>query len=277
MDRNAGTVKTPFHYSPRELVRTVKRRLKTAIKGFKPYIPKQTDLARLRKDVGRYFGLNTPEVEKKFEAYEALHNAKNYAGTLGEEKTLCFEEAFVAYVALSLTRPNVILEVGTQYGNSTRRLIDMAAQLELDSRIVCIDIEDQVRHFARNEADLLIADVTGRFRRDVLEKYRPGFVYLDAHPYFLLQEIVREMLDYQENCIMAIHDCSKGLCNPRMTIDKDDPSAITSKTGVWERYVLAEIFGIRNPMSRRLDRLDTATHRLRIFDTPHGIALLRRR
>ena len=73
--------------------------------------------------------------------------------------------------------------------------------------------------------------------------------------------------------VLAIHDCTAGLCNPRMTLAKDDPN-VTSATGTWERHVLAQRFGIGDPLSPALDRATTPTHRLTIFDTPHGLGVV---
>ncbi len=58
-----------------------------------------------------------------------------------------------------------------------------------------------------------------------------------------------------------------------MTLKKDNPG-VTSFTGIWERHVLAEIFGIPDPLSEQLDRLETATYQLCIFSTPHGLGVL---
>jgi hypothetical protein len=58
-----------------------------------------------------------------------------------------------------------------------------------------------------------------------------------------------------------------------MTIAKDDPN-VTSSTGVWERHILAEVCGCSDPLDARIDDFETASHRLRVFDTRHGLALI---
>ena len=77
----------------------------------------------------------------------------------------------------------------------------------------------------------------------------------------------------QGRAVLAVHDCGRGLCNPRMAIAEDDPG-VTSQTGVWERHVLADLFGVGDPLDPRLDAIESATHRMRIFDTTHGLALI---
>ena len=59
-----------------------------------------------------------------------------------------------------------------------------------------------------------------------------------------------------------------------MRISKEDSALITSRTGHWERHVLAEIFGVDNPLDSSLDDRETETHRLRVFETPHGLAVI---
>jgi hypothetical protein len=140
--------------------------------------------------------------------------------------------------------------------------------------VVCFDLVDCVRHFKPAvEAELILADLTGRFRCDVLEKHQPGLIYLDVHARNLLSEAVAATLAHPSPCILAVHDCGRGLCNPRMTIARDDPN-VTSSTGVWERHVLAEALGVADPLDPKLDDMETPTHRLRIFDTRHGLGIL---
>jgi glycosyltransferase involved in cell wall biosynthesis len=239
---------------------------------YTPFIPDRVDHEALVGDVARFFGLSRPEVAAEFESYRAFHDAKGYARSLGEYKTLCLEEAFLLYLTLSRFRPSTVAEVGTQHGKSTRRILDMVNLLGVGSRVVCFDRDDEVRHFDRGEAELVLGDLTGRFREQVLGAYEPGLIFLDAHPYGLLREAVTEALAAGD-CVVAVHDCGRGLCNPSMTLAKDDPG-VTSLTGVWERHVLAEVFGVADPLSGALDDVASPTHRMHIFDTPHGLAVI---
>jgi glycosyltransferase involved in cell wall biosynthesis len=241
--------------------------------AFVPVIPEQVDQERLVEEISRFFQLPRAAVETMRTMYAAFHEAKGYARTLGERKTLCFEEAFVLYVLLATSRPPTLVEIGTQHGKSTRRLLDIKTLLGLPGRVVCFDLEDQVQHFSRDEAELMVRDMRGRFAQDVLRAYEPGLVFHDVNSYCLLKEVLTQTLAHAGKWALAIHDCGRGLCNPRMTLAKDDPH-VTSSTGVWERHVLAEVFGIADPLSERLDQLETATHRLVIFGTPQGLAVL---
>jgi glycosyltransferase involved in cell wall biosynthesis len=249
------------------------RRSPAGASAFVPIIPDQVDQQRLVEDISRFFQLPRAAVETMRTMYAAFHEAKGYARTLGERKTLCFEEAFVLYVLLATRRPSTLVEIGTQHGKSTRRLLDIKMLLGLPGRVVCFDVEDQVQYFSRDEAELVVRDMRGRFAQDVLQAYEPGLIFHDVNSYGLLKEVLTQTLAHAGKWALAIHDCGRGLCNPRMTLAKDDPQ-VTSSTGVWERHVMAEVFGIADPLSERLDQLETPTHRLAIFGTPQGLAVL---
>lgn len=261
------------HYRPLLEVRNSRDGVRTAASDYRPFIPDRVDEGRLVEEAGRFFRLGRAEVEERLRSYRRFHEAKDYARTLGEYKTLCFEEAFLLSLALAAERPRTIVEIGTQHGKSTRRLIDLKNLLGLDGKIVCLDVADVVRHFAPAEAELMVENVTGRFAERVLRTYAPGLLFLDVHAYPLLREALVETLADPGRWLVALHDCGRGLCNPRMTLAKDDPN-VSSSTGVWERHVLAEVFGVADPLSERLDDLETATRRLRIFSTPHGLAVI---
>lgn len=240
---------------------------------YTPFIPDRVDHEALLQDAARLFGLGRSEVAAQFHAYRAVHDANGYARTLGELKTLSFEEAFLIGVAMARYRPRTIVEIGTQHGKSTRRILDMIRFLGLESRVVCFDVVDAVEHFDPGEAELVLDDITGRFRAAVLRAYAPQLIFLDVHPHALLKEAITETLAGATDCVLAIHDCSHGLFNPRMTLAREDPN-VTSRTGFWERHVLAEVFGVADPGSEQLDEVATPTHRMRIFGTPHGLAVI---
>jgi predicted O-methyltransferase YrrM len=242
------------------------------VNAYAPVIRADVDLAALVEGAAALFGRTRSDIEELSRRYRAFHEEKDYARTLSELKTVCFEEAFLLGVALETIRPRSVVEIGTQHGKSTRRILDMIAWFGLDCRLVSFDIEDQVRFFRLDEAELVLNDVTGRFREEVLLTRQPQLIFLDAHPYALVKEVITATMAAND-CVLAIHDCGPGLCNPRMTLARDDPK-ITSMTGVWERHVLAEIHGVDDPLSPKLDELATSTYHLRIFQTPHGLAFL---
>ena len=205
--------------------------------------------------------------------YLGLVQAKDHIKKLGQVGTLSSEEAFVIHVLARLYQPAHLIEIGTHQGKSTRRILDSIQQLQLNTTVTCFDIEDLVRYFSREEAALVLKDVTHSLASDILDAYEPGIIYLDAHPWHLLHKVIGSVLQ-RGDWILAIHDCSPILCNPDMTIPRDEPSLITMRTGHWERHVLAALLGVDNPLDTRLGNMETETHLVRVLPTQHGLALI---
>jgi hypothetical protein len=256
---------------PRKL-RRLSDRLIYRFSSYRPQLLDRIDFARLQAEAGDYFHLSPEELSTSFQRYRRFHEERGYEQSLGESRTLSFEEAFLVFLSLQRIRPEKIVEIGTQYGKSTRRILDMRPLLDLEARVTCFDILDELRFVTRDEINLVIRDISGEFRA-VLEKEGPAFIFLDARPYPLLKEVVSEFLAWslERPAILAIHDCSPGLYNPKMRLPKDQPERISSRSGVWERHVLAEVLSM--PESSLADAR-TATHHLRVFSTRHGLALL---
>jgi hypothetical protein len=248
------------------LIRRVYRRIG-------PTVAATLDHEQLQAQAADFFGLPLENVRQLFAEYRALHEQKEYARLLGESKTLVFEEAFLFFVAASLLRPQQVVEIGTQLGKSTRRLVDMLTYLKLNSRVTCFDIVNDVRFVSAAEVDLRIQDITDTFGENVLIPLAPELIFLDAHPYHLTRNAIAAYLKWSltHPCILAIHDCSPAEYVPYMLISKGDPGAIGSNTGFWERHILSELF---NTPNNKLDDLSTATHRLRVFNTPYGLGLI---
>jgi glycosyltransferase involved in cell wall biosynthesis len=241
--------------------------------GYAPVIPERVDQAKLQDGVAALLGLTTAQAMGLYRGYRALHERERYAERLGEYKTLCFEEAFVLYAVLTTRRPRSLAVVGTRDGRSARRLLDMRDALGLDAPLACFDAADRAEHLRAGEAEVTVRDLAGRFQADVLDGRPAGLAFLDVHPYALLAESVAAVLADTRGWVLAIQSCGRGLCNPHMAVARGDPD-VTTLTGLWERYVLAEAFGLADPLDTRLDEAETPTHRLRVFDTPHGLALI---
>jgi hypothetical protein len=236
-------------------------------------LPSSVDQGRVLAEAADYFHLAPAAVQAAFETYRGLHEAKGYAMTFGEARTLNFEEAFLLYLSAAQVRPAQVVEIGSQYGKSTRRILDLLASLDLDAPVTCFDVVDELQYVGHDEINLVLNDVTNTVTADILKPLAPSLIYLDAHPYSLVRNVVKEFIAWsqEKRTILAIHDCGPALYNPHMWIGKEDFRLITSKTGVWERYALGEVFGA-SPAA--VDDIRTPTHRLRVFSTRHGLALL---
>ncbi len=229
--------------------------------------------AILRRQVMEMFGMHGDEFQREIRHYRKMHETEDYERRFGEKKTLCFEEAFIIYMLMKRLRPVRIVEIGTQYGKSTRKILDASRELELRSQVSCFDILDEVQFFAPDEATLVLSDLTGRFEEVVMTGIRPDFIFLDARPYHLLKEVIGSVLMRHPGCTLAIHDCAPELCRREMNISKDD-AEVTSETGIWERHVLAELFHYANPLAIGLSDVEVRGRRMRIFSTQHGLAVL---
>jgi glycosyltransferase involved in cell wall biosynthesis len=242
---------------------------------FAPVIPLRVSQRKLADEVAEFFTLAPADVDERLRAYRAFHDAKGYSRTLGERKTLCFEEAFVLSVLLATHRPPTAISVGVGDGSSLRRLIDMKELLGIEFRVLCFDAIDQLQYCTPEEANLVVGDLQDRFTSAVLGAHAPGLIFVDVHTHPLLSEIVTQTLTRSGDWLLAIHDCGRGLCNPRISVLRNDPN-VSSGSGIWERHVLAETFGVISPLSGDLDRVATISHQLRIFTTPHGLGVIRR-
>lgn len=243
------------------------------LQSYRPVIPTAVDHSRLLLDIAASLQEPVARIETLWAHYQGLMAAKRHVSELGQVGTLSSEEAFVIHCLCARFQPPELIEIGVHQGKSTRRILDSLAHLELKTRVTCFDIEDLVRYFSPDEATLLLHDVTESVEQDILDPYAPGIIYLDAHPWRLLKNVIAAVLRRQD-WLLAIHDCSPILCNPRMTISRDQPDLITARTGHWERHVLAEVFGLGDPLDGRLNELETDTHQLRVFGTQHGLGVI---
>ena len=243
------------------------------LQSYRPVIPTSVDHARLRSDIAATINLPPAAINALWTDYRGLMNVKCHVENLGQIGTLSSEEAFVIHCLASVYQRPYLIEIGTHEGKSTRRILDSLAHLQLDTKLICYDIVDIVRYFRAEEVRLMLHDVTHSVEKDVLDQYPPGIIYLDAHPWLLLKNVIAAVLN-RNDWILVLHDCSPVLCNPKMAISKEEPELITMRTGHWERHVLAQAFGFQDPLDTRLNALETETHLLRVFDTQHGLGLI---
>lgn len=236
--------------------------------------PKEIDTFSVLTEAAKFYGLrNGQTILKAWEEYLSFSKKMKYEKTLGELKTLNTLESFFLFFNIKLFNPDAIYEIGTHVGKSTRRIIDFNKKFRFNKPITCFDIMNIVKYWDKSEANLVIKDITNTIKENIIDKTETGVIYLDAHPYDITLNCIKEVLKTKD-WTLIIHDCAKHLCNPNMKIRKDEPEKITSLTGHWERYVLAEAFNVKDPLSSELDYVETDTHRMRIFDTMHGICVI---
>lgn len=267
-DRYSWEVIVERHYRP-----LLKRRDRTS-SAFTPAIPARVDQVQLLQAISEFLRLELAQVEELVRRYLFFHQSQDYTRRFGELKTLCWEEACAIYTIMAAFSPKTVVAISPEDGKSLRRLLDMHKLLVPHGRFVGFTQPDQRILFSPTEAEMSSAELHGKFTPDVLERLQPDLIFLDDHNYRFLHESISETLAWPRPAMLVIHDCGRGLCNPHMTIDRET-GKVTSATGVWERHVLAEAFGIPDPLDQRLENLETTAHCLRIFGTPHGLGVIR--
>ena len=239
--------------------------------GYNPVMDRAAALAT----AAELWSISPSQARDLWDQHEAFVGNQGYGEEITAGKTLSFDESFFVYVLMARRRPRTIVEIGTQYGRSTRRIIDISKALGLEARVVCYDIADEVAFFQKGrEAELRVRDITPHFRTEVMDDLKPDFVFLDARPRPLIEAVVSGIMASPGLGVLAIHDCARGICRR----DAADIPLIspTSMTGVWERHVLATAFGVADPLSPQLDSCARFGMRLRILNTRHGLAMLGR-
>ena len=247
------------------------------LRGFRGRLPQTIDQERVLAEAADFFCLHPDDVLAGFDGYSMLHDSKGYAATLGETKTLGFEEAFLLYLAASRVRPANVVEIGSQYGKSTRRILDLLEALGLKAHVTCFDIADELRYVDHDEVTL---GAQGCDERSHSKRAAGSFTRVDLSGRPSLRPAA------QRDCrVPGVVTRQRGdpgrprlqpaLYNPHMRIAKDDVAAIGTANGHWERYVLAEVFAYdaccrgrhphRNPPAARFFHapwpgLDRAAH-----------------
>lgn len=162
-------------------------------------------------------------------------NIGDTAKILGKYKTQSHENITVWIAALLELRPKCIVEFGTQTGCSSLVLARLCRFLGVKSKIVTINIVDELKHRDR-DVEYVINDFTGNIGQ-VWKRWNPDIIFQDAHMYYLIKEILDESEKKHRNTMHFFHDVGHRLFKNPMSIPYE--AIPTSATGSWERHVLA--------------------------------------
>lgn len=195
----------------------------------------------------------------------------------GLAKSLDVAEGFALWSLVKACQPRVVVELGTQLGISARLWKEALKRYVPDHELILCDIEDRRRLIRNHEATFLLGDARQTLQ-DVFATRKIDLLFNDAHPYDLIRWSVEEGLK-QGIPIFAFHDV--GRHHPR-TIFKAESITTPSATryaeaenwaayGAWERHVMGEVFDERILYQ---DAVDTATARLRVFDSLFGLGVV---
>lgn len=237
---------------------------------YTPQLNETQDHDELLEEAQEFFGLSAEAIARHYSQAIDLCRRERHSQTLGERKTLSFEEAFLLQVVMDQIRPRRIVQIGVEDGRSTRRILDVKHLLGLNSSVECLD--DSPDRLATLPKDVVskVLDADSLANCGLCSG---DLVYSDIRS----RKVLENLVTLQQSGLgftLALHDCAVGICNPRMSFDQPEVETISSWTGVWERHVLAKAFGVADPRSSALDDLTWNDLRLKIFSTPHGLAIV---
>jgi hypothetical protein len=154
------------------------------------------------------------------------------------KKTLSKRECEEIFYYFDQHRPQTMIELGTQYGCSTKIFVEIANFFGYKLNMHAFDIRDRIRSSIvdRNEFHLHIEDITDK-ELETLDLYSPDLVFLDAHPYKLTKNMVNACLRKQINFMchdisLDVHEKARQQSNNFTNFDI---------YVAWELYVIAKI------------------------------------
>jgi len=172
--------------------------------------------------------------------FDELFDSSGLPLVLKQAKTLSKEECRAIYNYMKEYKPKVILEFGTQFGCSTRVFLELANWLGRKVELHSWDIVDQIKPICvdKNSFTFHKEDMSGR-EEEIVAKYNPDMLFLDAHPYSLTKNLMQVCLKHKINFLT--HDVALKLYESLQT--RSDNFKNLKAYGAWELYILAELFG----------------------------------
>ena len=171
--------------------------------------------------------------------FEDLFDNSVLPETINKSKTVSKEECKNIYEYLKECNPKKILEFGTGAGISCTAFLTMSKWLniELDFHTWDVKRPKKLMQYAdRTKFVFHGDDVTGR-ETNVLDEHKPDLIFLDAHAYRLLNNIVSLCLERKINFMM--HDVSDGNLQTIKASSGDFKNKDTY--GAWEPYVFGNL------------------------------------
>ena len=170
--------------------------------------------------------------------FDSLFDSSVLPDVLAQARTLCKEECREIFKYMDIKRPKTIMEFGVQYGCSSRVFVEMGNWFGYKVNLHSWDIADQVRESCISKLDfnLHIMNVTGS-ESEVIEKYAPDLIFLDAHPYKMTKSLMSECLSRKID--FMCHDVELELLERAR---KQSKNFIDFNVYVdWELYILGQL------------------------------------
>ncbi len=200
--------------------------------------------------------------------------------TDGMAKTLDVAEGFALWALVKHQRPQVVVELGTHYGISSRLWKEALKCYVPDHKLILCDLVDRRKFIDDSESTLLLGDARNTFK-EIFAKHHVDLLHNDAHPYDLIRWSVEEGIRHAIP-IFTFHDV--GGAKLRGGPFKPASAALSveerrkqgenyGEFGHWERHVMAEIF---DPRIVSQDFVVTREWRMQIFDSLFGFGVVLR-
>jgi hypothetical protein len=198
--------------------------------------------------------------------------------TDGVAKSLDVAEGFAVWALVKHLRPPVVVELGVQYGVSSRLWKEALKRYVLAHELVLCDLEDKRRFISNDECTFLQADAR-TVLPDLFASGQVGILHNDAHPYDLIKWSVQMGLEHQVP-VFTFHDVGRGPRGPFKRSSyalssnlKMQHNVNWSEYGHWERHVMAELFD-ETILDR--DSVENSHYRLHLFDSLFGLGVVQR-
>jgi hypothetical protein len=206
-------------------------------------------------------------------AWEYLSGLRSATrATDGMSKSLDLAEGFALWALVKHLRPKLVVELGVQYGISSRLWKEALNAYVPNHRLILCDLEDHRRLIGDDEARFYQEDAAEVLPRLFAEE-QVDILHNDAHPYDLIRWSVDEAISHQVPCL-TFHDVGRGPRNPfrvesaHLTQEEKMRQSLNwAEYGLWERHVMAEL------LSPDLLHHDAATAhgwQVQIFDSLFG-------
>lgn len=196
--------------------------------------------------------------------------------TDGISKSLDVAEGFALWALVKHIRPSVVVELGIQYGISSRLWKEALTMYVPDHKLVLCDLEDKRRFIGDEECSFLQGDAR-QILPHLFASEQVHILHNDAHPYDLIHWSVTEALKHKVP-VLTFHDVGKGTRGPfkveSSQLSKEQKLANSenwAQYGTWERHVMADIFGKRVLCE---DEVEGDSFRVHIFDTLFGFGVV---
>jgi len=200
--------------------------------------------------------------------------------TDGFAKSLDVAEGFALWALVKHQRPQVVVELGSQYGISARLWKEALNRYVPQHELILCDLEDKRRFIDDTECTFLAGDAR-KTLQTVFENSQVSLLHNDAHPYDLIEWSLNEGLR-QEIPLFTFHDVGGHQLRggPFIPESSKIPQAERLQYsedygphGTWERHLMAEVFDQRIITQ---DCVVTPTWRMQIFDSLFGFGAILR-